>query len=102
MERNNVQRVAAMAIVTSLALGGARPAAATSSSFLDRLGSFWSVLTGGPGAAPAVRRAAVTHGGTRARQEKAGQTTTDNADKGWGLDPNGSSILSSPDPAGLH
>lgn len=102
MERNHVQRVAALAIVTSLALGGAHPAAATGSSFLDRLGSFWSVLTGEPAAPPAVRRAAVPPGATRARQAKAVQTTTDNTDKGWGLDPNGNSIFAPLDPTDLH
>src|ERR1700710_473734 len=88
MERNNVHRgVAALAVVTFLALAGAAPAAATGLSFVDRLGSFWSILSGGP--APAGHRAAVSHGGTRARQAKAAQTTTDSTDKGWGLDPNG-------------
>jgi hypothetical protein len=103
MERNNAQRVAALAIVTSLALGGAHPAAAAGASFLDRLGSFWSVLTGEPGAAPAVRQAAERHGATRARQAKAAQgTTTANTDKGWGLDPNGNSVFVPLDPTGLH
>jgi hypothetical protein len=102
MERNHVQRIAALAIVTSLALGGAHPAAAaTGSSFLDRPGSFWSVLTGAPGAAPAVRRTAVPHGAGRARRAKSAQTTLDNTEKGWGLDPNGNSVFAPLDPAGL-
>jgi hypothetical protein len=101
MERSYVQRIAALAIVTSLALGGAHPAAATNWTFVERLGSFWSALTDGSGAPPAVRRAAVSRGGTRVRQAKASQTTTDKADKGWGLDPNGNSLLSPPDPSGL-
>ncbi len=102
MERNNVQRVAALAIVTSLALGGAHPAAAAGASFLDRLGSFWSVLMGGPGTAPAVSRAAERHGETRGRPAKAQQATTNNTDKGWGLDPNGNSVFAPLDPTGLH
>jgi hypothetical protein len=103
MERNNVHRgVAALAVVTFLALAGAPPAAATSLSFVDRLGSFWSLLAGEPGAAPAGRRAAASHAGTRPRQAKTAQTTTDSTDKGWGLDPNGNSFLSPLDPTSLH
>jgi hypothetical protein len=102
MERKSMQRAAVLAIVISLALAGARPAAAGSLSFLDRLGSFWPALHREPGAAPAARRAASSHAGTRARQAKAAQqTTTDNPDKGWGLDPNGNSLLSPLDPTGL-
>jgi hypothetical protein len=82
MERKSMQRAAVLAIVISLALAGARPAAAGSLSFLDRLGSFWPALHREPGAAPAARRAAASHAGTRARQAKAApQTTTDNPDQ---------------------
>src|SRR4051812_30688626 len=95
MERRNVRRgVAALAVATFLALAEAPPAAATGLSFVDRLGSLWSVLTGEPGAAPAGR-AAVSHAGARARQAKAAQTSPiSDPDKGWGLDPNGNALLS--------
>jgi hypothetical protein len=102
MERKSVQRFAALAIVISLALAGAGPAAAGSLSFLDRLGSFWSFLDREPGTAPASRRAA-SPGATRARQAKAAQAApADSPDKGWGLDPNGNAFSSPTGPTGLH
>ena len=48
MHRRTVhRRVAALALVTALALVGARPAAAMNLGFLDRLGSLWSAVAGG-------------------------------------------------------
>jgi hypothetical protein len=48
MHRRTVHRgIAALALVTALALVGARPAAAMELGFLDRLGSLWSAVTGG-------------------------------------------------------
>ena len=104
MERKSMQRAAGLAIVISLALAGAQPAAAGSLSFLDRLGSFWSALNREPGAAPAARRAAASHAGTRRpgrRRQPSRRRQRTTRTQGLGLDPNGNSLLSPLDPTGL-
>ncbi|MFL6195653.1 MAG: hypothetical protein ACJ75H_15865 [Thermoanaerobaculia bacterium] len=89
MRRRNVHRgMAALAIVTSMAFAGARPAAAESLGLLDRLAGLWSSVTA---PAPGIW-SAVTNWFTL--DEKA--TTTQETDRGWGLDPNGNSSVQEP------
>lgn len=91
MRRRNVNRgMAALAIVTSMALAGARPAAAESLGLLDRLAGLWTSVT-----APAPGLwSTVTNWFTV--DEKATTTTTQETDRGWGLDPNGNSSVQEP------
>lgn len=90
MRRRNVHRgMAALAIVTSMALAGARPAAAESLGLLDRLAGLWSSVT-----APAPGLWSTVTGWFTV-DEKA-TTTTDTTDRGWGLDPNGNSSILEP------
>jgi hypothetical protein len=49
MHRRTVhRRIAALALVTALALVGPRPATAAGLGFLDHLDSLWSAVTGAP------------------------------------------------------
>lgn len=93
MRRRNVHRgMAALAIAASMAFAGARPAAAESLGLLDRLAGLWSSVTA---PAPGIW-STVTDWFTVG--EKA--TTTQETDRGWGLDPNGNSSVQEPTVAG--
>ncbi|MFL6234926.1 MAG: hypothetical protein ACJ76N_17460 [Thermoanaerobaculia bacterium] len=85
MRRTVHRGIAALAIVTSLAAAGARPAAAMDLGLARQLSSLWSFVTG---ASPAQHRAA-------SRSTKPGKATTpppDSSDRGWGIDPNGNTV----------
>lgn len=89
MKRRTVQRgIVALAIVTSLAAAGPRPAAAMDLGLARQLSSLWSFVTG---ASPAQHRPA-------ARSTKPGKATTTppDPDRGWGIDPNGHTITTAP------
>jgi hypothetical protein len=83
--RRTIQRgVVALAIVTSLSAAGARPAAAMDLGLARQLSHLWSFVTGIP--SPAPHRA-------ESRPAKPGKaTTSDDKDRGWGIDPNGLTI----------
>jgi hypothetical protein len=99
MYRRTVHRgILALAVVTSLSLAGAQPAAARDLGFTARLGhlmsalepNLWAKLTGWlSGDKP-----------TKATSS----STPSSGEKGWGLDPNGNSTTASPtsDPLGLQ
>ena len=90
MRRRSVHRgLAALAIVTSMAVAGARPAAAESLGFFDRLAGFLSTVDA-PGA-PGLWTSMTSWFGVT---EKA--TSADTTDRGWGLDPNGNSSVVEP------
>jgi hypothetical protein len=94
--------ILALAVVTSLAVAGAQPAAARELSLMNRLGHLWSAVTGGePGVWSQV--AGWLGGGTTA-PTKAISTAPDTSDRGKGMDPNGNSVVSGPlsDPLGVH
>lgn len=94
MHRRTVhRRVAALALVTALALVSARPAAARELSFLDRLGSLWSAVTGG---APDGFRETLAgwFGGSRKPVAREGGMKQTN-----GFDPNGQPVVNPTAPA---
>jgi hypothetical protein len=101
MHRKYVRRgIFALAVVTSLAFSGSRPAAARELGLLERLNRVWSTVTGAQ--TGAWTQLASWFGGDK--PTKATSTpTSSTVDKGWGMDPNGNSILTSPtsDPSGL-
>jgi hypothetical protein len=72
-----------------MAVAGARPAAAESLGFFDRLAGFLSTVTA-PGA-PGFWSSVTDWFGA----EKAA-TSSDTTDRGWGLDPNGNSSVVEP------
>jgi hypothetical protein len=80
MHRRTVHRgMFALAIVTSLAFAGARPAAARELGLKERLNHLWSAVTGaGPGAWAQL---------TDWLGDKPAHTK-----KGWGMDPNGAEL----------
>jgi hypothetical protein len=88
MKRRIVHRgIVALAIVTSLSFAGARPAAAANLSVLDRLSHLWSTFVGlqTASAHPESARSQKVPG-------KSSTTTPPPPDRGWGIDPNGSSL----------
>lgn len=97
MYRRSVHRgIVALAVVTSLWLAGAQPAAAKDLGFTARLGHLMSVLEPGLWA-----KLTGWIGGDK--PTKATSSTPSAGEKGWGMDPNGNSITTSPtsDPLGL-
>jgi len=90
MRRSIHRGVVALAIVTSLSVAGAHPAAAMDLGSVGRqLSSLWSFITG---ASPAQHR-------TEGRTTKPGRKAQDsNTDRGWGIDPNGNSLTTAPVP----
>lgn len=89
MHRRTVhRRIAALALVTALALVGARPAAAMELGFLDRLGSLWSAVTGG---APEGLWETLT-GWWGGGEKPASPDGVMKADASWGTDPNGNPL----------
>ena len=95
MQHRTVHRgIVALAIVTSLSVAGARPAAAANLGLLDRLAGLWSFVTGIPGPAP--------HRTASSRSTAPRKATTSppaGIDKGWGIDPNGNEIVIAPETA---
>src|SRR4051794_16000484 len=97
MQHRTVHRgILALAIVTSLSVAGVRPAAAANLGLLDRLTGLWSFVTGVPSPVPhgVVRRS----NGNPTKATPA-PTTPPPPDRGWGIDPNGSSSTAAPDPS---
>jgi hypothetical protein len=100
--RNSVRRgILALAVVTSLAVAGAQPAAARELSLMEHLQRLWSTVAGsGTGAWSQLTG---WLGGNP--PAKATSTPTSNStEKGWGMDPNGNTVTTSPtsDPLGLQ
>jgi hypothetical protein len=92
MKRRIVHRgVVALAIVTSLSLAGAQPAAAANLNLLDRLSHLWSMVTGLP--------AFTSHQESTRPAKLPGKSTTTTpapGDRGWGIDPNGNTLTGEP------
>jgi hypothetical protein len=88
--RKTIHRgIVALAIVTSLSVAGARPAAAMDLGLMHQLSNLWSLVTGVPSHAP---RQTSTKPATR-------KTTSSPQpiDRGFGIDPNGgNSIVTDP------
>ena len=100
MYRRTVHRgILALAVVTSLAFAGAQPAAAKDLGLKARLGHLMSVLDPG-----LWTKLTGWLGGGDGKPTKTSSSSTQTAgEKGWGMDPNGNSVLTSPtsDPLGL-
>jgi hypothetical protein len=102
MYRRTTQRgIAALAFVLLLTLVGTQPAAAatTHQGFLDRLASFWGAITGT--STPQAQAPSLwdTVTGWFGFTDKAATSDTGSTpDKGWGIDPNGNSLLNDPAP----
>jgi len=88
MRRTVHRGVVALAIVTSLSVAGARPAAAMDLGLVHQISHLWSFLTGVP--SPAAHR---TTGKPATRKATSTSTTTD---RGWGIDPNGNTVTIDP------
>jgi hypothetical protein len=84
------QRIAALALVTVLALAGAQPAAAAGPGFLDRVASLWSAVTGGEH----MGLWDTISGWFGGESETVTPATTK---RGAGIDPNGNSTNPEPD-----
>lgn len=85
MHRKTAQRgIAALALVTILALAGAQPAAAADLGFLDRLASFFSAVSGNE--SPGIWE---TLTGWLHLGEKSHQQPTDPWERGTTIDPLG-------------
>jgi len=97
MRRTTVHRgIIALAIVTSLAFAGARPAAARELGALDRFHQVWSAFAGAPGLWDRMGdKLAGWFGGGLPTKVVSAPTSTD---KGWGMDPNGSTTDSTLSP----
>ena len=90
--RRTVQRGAlALAIAASLSVAGARPAAAMDLGLMHQISSLWSFFIGAP--SPAAHQTAAPSG--KPVHRKSTSTTTD---RGWGIDPNGNSLVVNPNP----
>jgi hypothetical protein len=88
--RRTVQRgVVALAIVTSLSVAGARPAAAMDLGLMHQISNLWSFFTGAQ--SPAQHR--TTTSGKPATRKT---TTSTSSDRGWGIDPNGTWSVTDP------
>jgi hypothetical protein len=102
MRRTTVRRGAlALAIVTSLAFAGTRPAAARELGALDRFHQLWSAFVGAPVAVPGLwdrmgDKLAGWFGGVPAKA--VATPPPPSTDKGWGMDPNGSTTSSTTPP----
>jgi hypothetical protein len=102
MRRTTVHRgVVALAIVTSLALAGARPAAARELGALERFHLLWASFVGAPSAAPGFLdkmgdKLTGWFGGVPTKAVSAPPPAS--PDKGWGMDPNGSTVNSTTPP----
>jgi hypothetical protein len=92
MHRRNVhRRIAVLALVTALALAGARPAAAVQVGFLNHLSAVWSAVTARP-AALWDKLVGWVSGADKV--EKSSTPLLDpppTSDQSMGLDPNGNS-----------
>jgi hypothetical protein len=87
--RKTVHRgIVALAIVTSLSVAGTRPAAAMDLGLMHQLSNLWSLVTGVPSHAP---RQTSTKPTTRKTSSQPPAP-----DRGWGIDPNGNSIVTDP------
>jgi hypothetical protein len=89
--------IVALAVVTSMSLAGAQPAAARDLGFTARLGHLMSVLD--PGLWAKLTGWLSPDKPTKATSSSNPST----GEKGWGLDPNGNSLTTAPtsDPLGL-
>lgn len=83
MSRRTARRgVASLALVLTLAVIGAQPAAAADRTVMDRFASFWgAVINTVPGAHTVVHT--VTHWFGKSSSD------TPPSERGWGIDPNG-------------
>jgi len=91
MYRRTVHRwIAALALVATLGMVGAQPAAAADLHIKDRLASVWSAVAQRPAA---LWNALI---GWLGGPEKP---PLQKADQGWGIDPNGNPVTSSTAPA---
>jgi hypothetical protein len=84
--RRTVQRgIVALAIVASLSVAGASPAAAMDLGLMHQISNLWSFFLGAPSPAP--------HRTTAGKPDTRKTTSTQpTPDRGWGIDPNGNSI----------
>jgi hypothetical protein len=91
MYRRTAHRgVAALAIVLTLVLIGAQPAAAADRTAMDRFASFWgAVLNTVPGAHAALHTLTGWFG-------KSTSEPPVNTDRGFGIDPNGNRLYNQP------
>jgi hypothetical protein len=88
MYRRTARRgVASLALVLTLVIIGAQPAAAADRTVMDRFASFWgAVINTVPGAHSALS----TLTGWFSKSTSEPQPTVD---RGWGVDPNGLDLL---------
>ena len=94
MHRKNVHRgIAALALMSVLALAGAQPAAAANLGFLDRLASLWTAVTERE---PAVGLWDTLVGWFDGNEKSAPSTDPSVTDCGAGIDPLGASLNSTP------
>src|SRR5688572_30211596 len=89
MYRRTIHRgIAALSLVTFLAVAGAQPAmAAPDAGFLGRLAGLWSTVVGGDTDNLWHRLTGWAGGEPAAKKPQA------TAKKGWGIDPNGNAIV---------
>jgi hypothetical protein len=93
MFRRTIHRgIAALSLVTFLAVAGAQPAAASDAGFLGRLAGLWSAVAGGESDTLWNRLTGWLEGQPVA--VKGSSTTTEVIqERGGGIDPNGNRIV---------
>ena len=88
--RRTIQRgIVALAIVATLSVAGAPPAAAMDLGLVHQLSHLWSFFLGGPSPAPHHPRGTTSGKPTQRK-------SSDTSEGGWGIDPNGNTVLSAP------
>jgi len=89
MRRTVHRGVVALAIVTSLSVAGARPAAAMDLGLRHQISNLWSFFFGAP--SPAPHRTTTGKPDTRKTD-----SSSPSPDRGWGIDPNGINVVTGP------
>jgi hypothetical protein len=84
--------IVALAIVTSLSIAGARPAAAMDLGLMRQISHLWSFFLGGPSPAPRQTTGKPVHRKGSSSNCPSGTT----CEGGWGIDPNGNTVNSAP------
>ena len=93
MRRTMQRGIVALAIVTSLSVAGARPAAAMDLGLMHQISNLWSFLTG---VSPVAHQTAAPGKPVHRKGTSTTCPTGQTCEGGWGIDPNGNTVTSTP------
>ncbi len=92
--RRTIQRgIVALAIVTTLSVAGARPAAAMDLGLMHQISNLWSFLTG---ASPVAHRSTAPGKPVHRKGSSSTCPSGTTCEGGWGIDPNGNTVNALP------